>query len=365
MNATASSSTSWARASGSTTSPATMLDERHAGALHRRALGHRADLEPDDLRQGDRAPATPTTSRSPSCSRPRARAARSSSSSSRSRTCATPPTSSRAVHERTDGVDGWVSLEVSPLLAYDTEATIAQAARAARQGRARQPASSRSPAPPQGLRGDRGDDLRRDPGQRHAAVLARALPRRGRRLHARDRAADRGRARPGGRLGRLALRQPLGRRGRRRGARPSCATGSGSRSASAPTPPTASCSTPTAGSGSRTRARGRSACCGRAPGPRTPTPPTRSTSRRSPRPNTVNTMPEKTLLAFADHGEVGDAAAAPTAATPSRCWPRSRRPASTSTRSPSACSARAPTPSSSPGTSCCARIAAKQRGDAA
>jgi transaldolase len=28
------------------------------------------------------------------------------------------------VHERTDGVDGWVSLEVSPLLAYDTAATI-------------------------------------------------------------------------------------------------------------------------------------------------------------------------------------------------------------------------------------------------
>ena len=29
-----------------------------------------------------------------------------------------------AIHERTDGVDGWVSLEVSPLLAYDTESTV-------------------------------------------------------------------------------------------------------------------------------------------------------------------------------------------------------------------------------------------------
>ncbi|MFO1394976.1 MAG: transaldolase [Steroidobacteraceae bacterium] len=42
----------------------------------------------------------------------------------------------RAVHERTAGVDGWVSLEVSPPLAYDTAATIAAArelhARAAR-----------------------------------------------------------------------------------------------------------------------------------------------------------------------------------------------------------------------------------------
>ncbi|MGH7838009.1 MAG: transaldolase family protein, partial [Candidatus Binataceae bacterium] len=40
------------------------------------------------------------------------------------------------IHDRTDGVDGWVSLEVSPLLAYDTASTIAAAkalhARAAR-----------------------------------------------------------------------------------------------------------------------------------------------------------------------------------------------------------------------------------------
>jgi transaldolase len=33
----------------------------------------------------------------------------------------------RAVHERTDGVDGWVSLEVSPLLAYDTASSMAAA----------------------------------------------------------------------------------------------------------------------------------------------------------------------------------------------------------------------------------------------
>jgi transaldolase len=35
----------------------------------------------------------------------------------------------RPVHDRTDGVDGYVSLEVSPLLAYDTAATAAEAAR--------------------------------------------------------------------------------------------------------------------------------------------------------------------------------------------------------------------------------------------
>jgi transaldolase len=33
----------------------------------------------------------------------------------------------RPIHDRTDGVDGWVSLEVSPLLAHDTTSTIAAA----------------------------------------------------------------------------------------------------------------------------------------------------------------------------------------------------------------------------------------------
>src|SRR5438093_7305678 len=33
----------------------------------------------------------------------------------------------RPVHDRTCGVDGWVSLEVSPLLAHDTKSTIAEA----------------------------------------------------------------------------------------------------------------------------------------------------------------------------------------------------------------------------------------------
>ena len=33
----------------------------------------------------------------------------------------------RPIHERTDGVDGWASLEVSPLLAYDSDRTLAAA----------------------------------------------------------------------------------------------------------------------------------------------------------------------------------------------------------------------------------------------
>src|SRR5262249_16055782 len=42
----------------------------------------------------------------------------------------------RPIHEKTNGIDGWVSLEVSPLLAHDTASTLAAAkdlfARAAR-----------------------------------------------------------------------------------------------------------------------------------------------------------------------------------------------------------------------------------------
>src|SRR5207245_1062581 len=33
----------------------------------------------------------------------------------------------RPIYDQTDGVDGWVSLEVSPLLAYDTASTLAAA----------------------------------------------------------------------------------------------------------------------------------------------------------------------------------------------------------------------------------------------
>jgi transaldolase len=40
-----------------------------------------------------------------------------------------------AVHERTDGVDGWVSLEVSPRIADDTEATIEQVKELSSQSR--------------------------------------------------------------------------------------------------------------------------------------------------------------------------------------------------------------------------------------
>jgi len=56
----------------------------------------------------------------------------------------------RPVHERTGGLDGWVSLEVSPLLAYDTKSTIAAAKEL--HARARRPnVMIKIPGTPQGL----------------------------------------------------------------------------------------------------------------------------------------------------------------------------------------------------------------------
>jgi transaldolase len=56
----------------------------------------------------------------------------------------------RPIHERTDGVDGWVSLEVSPLLAYDTAKTT-EAAKALHAGADRENLFIKIPGTPQGL----------------------------------------------------------------------------------------------------------------------------------------------------------------------------------------------------------------------
>jgi len=53
------------------------------------------------------------------------------------------------IHEETDRMDGWVSLEVSPLLAYDTQATIQQAADL--HGRAEENNFIKIPGTPEGL----------------------------------------------------------------------------------------------------------------------------------------------------------------------------------------------------------------------
>ncbi len=56
----------------------------------------------------------------------------------------------RPIHDRTDGVDGWVSLEVSPLLAYDTAGTI-EAARRLHAAAGRPNLFIKIPGTPEGL----------------------------------------------------------------------------------------------------------------------------------------------------------------------------------------------------------------------
>jgi transaldolase len=55
-----------------------------------------------------------------------------------------------SIHERTDGIDGWVSLEVSPLLAYDTDKTVA-AARSLHERSGRANLFIKIPGTPEGL----------------------------------------------------------------------------------------------------------------------------------------------------------------------------------------------------------------------
>ena len=70
----------------------------------------------------------------------------------------------RSIYDRTNGVDGWVSLEVSPLLAHDTASTIA-AAESLMPGRGVQPADQNSRHQGRSAR-DRRGDLRWHPYQR-------------------------------------------------------------------------------------------------------------------------------------------------------------------------------------------------------
>ena len=84
----------------------------------------------------------------------------------------------RPVYDRTSGVDGWVSLEVSPLLAHDTKSTIAEAKEL--HARAQRPNLLIKNSGHQGrVTCDRRGDLRRHTGQRHPVVLRRPVSRGG------------------------------------------------------------------------------------------------------------------------------------------------------------------------------------------
>ena len=168
---TAADCTSWARASGSTTSPArcsaTAPSRGYIDELSVTGLTSNPTIFDKAISGGDaydeqiaelaprRAGVGATEERS--------------SSSWRSPTCATPTDLFAPVHERTAGVDGFCSLEVSPLIADDAEATIEQAAELHAKAE-RDNLFIKIPGTEAGLHGDRGVDLRRHPDQRHPAL---------------------------------------------------------------------------------------------------------------------------------------------------------------------------------------------------
>ena len=122
----------------------------------------------------------------------------------------------RPIHERTNGTDGWVSLEVSPMVAHDTASTIAAAKDL--HARAKRPnVFIKIPGTKEGLASHRRGDLRRHSRERDAAVLARPIPGVRGGVPARGRAPHRFRPESGCGFGRVCVHQPLGHRRRGEG----------------------------------------------------------------------------------------------------------------------------------------------------
>ena len=175
--------------------------------------------------------------------------------------------------ERTAGVDGYVSLEVPPDVAYDAAATVALARRLHGPGLP-QPAGKDPRHPPGPDRHGR-DDHRRDRGERDAAVLRQPLPAHRRRLHSCPAAPPRRRAGPGGAVSGLTVYLPLGLSRRPPAAAgTSWPAGAGDGTEGLLLPSAAAVRQALAGT-RRKPARVRNGCCGHPPRPRTqifPTP---------------------------------------------------------------------------------------------
>ena len=189
----------------------------------------------------------------------------------------------RPIYDQTNGVDGWVSLEVSPLLAHDTASTLAAAKELhARAGRPN--LFIKIPGTKEGLPAI------------EEAIFA-GVPINVTLLFSREQYVAAAEAFLRGIERRIAagLKPDVGSVASvfisrwdaavRARCPQRCATSSASPSRSAPTRRTATCSARRAGSASSTPAPARNACCGPAPEPRTRRPPTSCTSRRSPHPS--------------------------------------------------------------------------------
>ncbi len=182
----------------------------------------------------------------------------------------------KPVWEQTDGVDGYVSIEVDPTLAYDREATFEQAIRLHEEVD-KQNVFVKIPATVPGLAAIEDCIAKGKIDQRDADLLARALRGRRRGVHPRARAARRRRRRPDERrVGRELLRLARRHRGRpaaRRARRPGDAAAgeAGDREREARVPPLAGgVLRPALGVPRRQGRKARSAASGRRRRPRTP-----------------------------------------------------------------------------------------------
>ncbi len=118
----------------------------------------------------------------------------------------------RPVYDSLDHYDGFVSLEVEPALARDTDATLEQA-QGAVGGRGPAQRDDQDPGHPRGRAGDRGRHGRRHERERDAAVQRRGLRGHRRGVHPRHGAAQGGRGVAGRALGGVVLRLARGHRG--------------------------------------------------------------------------------------------------------------------------------------------------------
>jgi transaldolase len=112
------------------------------------------------------------------------------------------------IHERTNGVDGWVSLEVSPLLAYDSQKS-SDEAKALHAKANRRNLFIKIPGTWEGLPAIE-ETIASGVPVNVAAVLARAICSRRRGLTKGPRTTAFGGAEPRCAFRRLAIRQPLG-----------------------------------------------------------------------------------------------------------------------------------------------------------
>ena len=109
----------------------------------------------------------------------------------------------RSVWDEGEGKDGWVSLEVDPNLAHDTEATKSEAVRL--HALVDRPnLFIKIPATLEGLKAIEDTIANGHPGQRHADLLARAPPQGRRGLRPRRRALRQGRRRPAAQVASVA-----------------------------------------------------------------------------------------------------------------------------------------------------------------